>query len=259
MRYGLGWSIACCVVLLFPQPATAGTVGPNAGPVQGQGALKDSDGRTGTWSVQAVLKDGNFTGSATLSLGGNQMSGPLVPGQSFVENGKCFFGFEQGRARASLGGPCTTDSISGRLDGFLPGVGTLVGEMQGTLQFAKAPAAASPTATLPTGKLTCAWWETRVSFRAGETNTRELRPSNMATLVLLADGSYRTPATKGKFVREGNRIRLVGGAFAGAVGQVRPDRSGQPAVYFERDENRRANGVHIVDPATTACTKARGG
>jgi hypothetical protein len=52
-------------------------------------------------------------------------------------------------------------------------------------------------------------------------------------------------------------VRLTSGAFAGAVGQLRPDRSGQPAVYFERDENRRPDGTPIVDIATTACTKAR--
>lgn len=39
--------------------------------------------------------------------------------------------------------------------------------------------------------------------------------------------------------------------------RLRRDRSGQPAVYFERDENRRPNGGHIVDIATTACTTAR--
>jgi hypothetical protein len=260
MRYGLGRAIICGT-LLSAQPAIAGgAVSPNAGPVEGQGTLKDNDGRPGSWSVRAVLKDGNFTGEATISLGGASFSGPLLRGRSYVENGKCYFAFERDRARAALGGPCTTDAIAGKLDGFLPGHGVVVGEMKGVLRFGKpgSAAAAARDGVLPVGKLTCAWWETRVSYKAGEMNGRELRFSNMATLTLLPAGTYRTANTSGTFVREGSRIRLTSGAFGGAVGQLRADRSGQPAVYFERDENRRANGVHIVDPATTACTKARG-
>ena len=237
--------------------AFAAAVTPNSGPVEGRGTLSDGSGRTGTWSVQAILKDGKFTGEGTLSLGAASFSGALKPGLSFLENGKCYFAFERDRARVSLGGPCTTDTISGRLDGFLPGDGSITGEMKGTLRFTRAASAAVAAATLPSGKLTCAWWETRVTYTAGELNSRELRFSNMATLTLLPNGTYRTANTGGAFVRNGDRIRLTSGAFSGAVGQLRPDRSGQPAVYFERDENRRPNGAHIVDPATTACTKAQ--
>lgn len=258
MRHRLGWVVLCGAFLTAQPVIAAGAVLPNAGPMEGQGTLTDSDGRTGTWSVRATLKDGNFTGEGTISLGGASFSGPLLRGRSYIENGKCYFGFERERARAALGGPCTTDSISGRLDGFIPGQGTLVGEMKGTLRFGKPEAATASAGMLPAGKLTCAWWETRVSFRAGELNSRELRFSNMATLTLSPGGTYRTANTSGNFVREGGRIRLTSGAFSGAVGQLRPDRSGQPAVYFELDENKRANGVHIVDPATTACTKAQG-
>jgi hypothetical protein len=77
------------------------------------------------------------------------------------------------------------------------------------------------------------------------------------TLTLSPNGTYRTNSASGSFVREGDRLRLTSGAFAGAVGRLQPDRSGQPAVYFAREENRRANGVHIVDPGRTACTVAR--
>ena len=257
MHYGLGGAILCGALFCAQAAYGGGVVTPNAGPVEGQGTLKDNDGRTGTWSVRAVLKEGDFTGEATISLGGLSVTGPLLRGRSYIENGKCYFAFEKDRSRASLGGPCSTDSISGRLDGFLPGQGVFVGEMKGALRFGQASAAAAPAGVLPVGKLTCAWWETRVTYQAGELNGRELRFSNMATLTLLPGGTYRTANTSGTFVREGARIRLTSGAFSGAVGQLRADRSGEPAVYFERDENRRPNGVHIVDPDTTACTKAR--
>ena len=90
--------------------------------------------------------------------------------------------------------------------------------------------------------------------------TRELRFSNMGTLMLSPNGTYRTNSTSGRFVRGGgDTIRLVSGQFAGAVGHLQPDKSGRPGVYFERDENRNAQGVHIVDPQRTSCTVARGG
>lgn len=239
-------------------PVIAGQViSPNAGPVEGRGTLTGNDGRAGTWSVQAVLKDGNFTGEATLSLDGAGFAAPLLRGRSYVENGKCHFSFERDRARATLGGPCTSDSIEGKLDAFLPGQGGVVGQIKGTLRFGKVQAETPQTGTLPAGKLNCAWWETRVTYQTGEINGRELRHSNMATLTLLPGGTYRTANTSGNFVHEGDRIRLTSGAFSGAVGRLRADRSGEPAVYFERDENRREGGVPIVDPATTACTKAR--
>lgn len=255
MHSGLGGMILG-TVMLFAQ--TGAAVAPNAGPIEGQGTLKDSDGRAGTWSVRAVAKDGKFTGEASLTLGGLSVTAPLIPGSSFIENGKCFFAFDKDRARATLGGPCTTNSISGTFDGFLPGQGSVRGDMNGTFRLAKASAAAAPASgVLPTAKLTCAWWETRVSYNAGELNSRELRPSNLGTLTLLPGGTYRTTSSSGKYVKEGARIRLTSGAFSGAVGQLRADNSGEPAVYFEREENKRPNGVHIVDPATTACTKAR--
>lgn len=252
MLSGLG-SMILGSVMLFAQ--AGGAVSANAGPLEGRGTLKDGDGRSGVWSVQAVLKGGSFTGEASITLGEFSVTALLLPGRSFVENGKCYFAFEKDRARATLGGPCSADSISGKFDGFLPGQGAVVGEMTGTLRFGKA--AAAPKSELPVGKLTCAWWETRVTYKSGELNSRELRPSNMGTLTLLPGGNYRTANTSGKFVKEGARIRLTSGAFRGAIGQLRADRSGEPAVYFELDENKRANGVHIIDPATTSCTKAR--
>ncbi len=258
MHSGFRGAAACCALLFAGHAMAAGVVPPNAGPMTGRGTLQDSSGRSGQWSVRAVLKDGNFTGEGTLLLDGITFTGPLIRGRSYVENGKCHFAFEKDRARASLGGPCTTDSLEGKFDSFLPGQGVVVGEVKGSLSFGRGSTAAVQNGVLPTGKLTCAWWETQVTYKVGELNNRQLRNSNMATLTLSPNGTYRTANTTGTFVRDGSRIRMTSGAFNGAVGQLRPDRSGAPAVYFERSENQRSGGVHIVDPATTACTKARG-
>jgi hypothetical protein len=251
-------SLLAVGLLLAGGEARAQAPGPNGGAVTGQGVLNDHDGHRGTWSVQAVLKDGNFTGSGSVVLAGSTVAGPLDAKRSYVESGRCYFEVEQGRNHVNIGGPCTTASISGRMNGFFDGE-SRSGEMQGTLRFggsATAPKGA-PAAVVPTGKLTCAYQERLGGVVGGDLQHYELRVSNMVTLTLTPGGAYRTNASSGRYTRAGDSIRLVGGAFAGAVGRLRPDRTGQAAVYFERDENRRPNGVPIVDVATTACTKAR--
>jgi hypothetical protein len=95
---------------------------------------------------------------------------------------------------------------------------------------------------------------------AGQGFQYELRYSNMGFLQLSPNGTYQTANTRGRFVRgSGDTIKLVSGQFAGAVGHLQPDRSGTPAVYFEREENRTAANVHIVDPQRTSCTVKRKG
>lgn len=244
--------------------AQGAAVTPNQGAVKGEGVLTDSDGAAGSWTIDAVLSGGDFTGSGTVTLRGVTIRGPLSKGGSYLENGKCYFKVEDGRQRMEIGGPCTTASISGRASGFLAG-DSVVGTAQGVLSFGKpgarsvGPSAARAAGTLPTAKLTCAWMERVGGNVAGDLPNYQLRHSNMVTLTLTEGGTYRTNAASGRFVREGDRIRLTSGAFAGAVGRLQPDRSGRPAVYFEREENRRPDGVHIVDPGRTSCTVARGG
>lgn len=249
---------AAVILALLSAPALAASlVTPNAGPMRGQGSLSDNNGNSGTWQIDAVLKNGDFTGTGRATIGGAVVEGPLTKGGSYLENGKCYFKFEQGRNRVEIGGPCTPTTIEGRLGGFVAGA-LRTGTMRGTLSFgAAARTASTAKAVLPMGKLTCAWMERVGGNVAGDLPRYELRFSNMVSLTLAPDGYYRTNKAMGKFVREGDVIRLTTGAFAGARGRLMPDRSGTPAVYFEIAENRRANGVHIVDPARTACTKAR--
>lgn len=249
---------AAVILALLSAPALAGSpVTPNAGAMRGQGSLSDNNGNSGTWQIVAVLKDGDFTGTGRATIGGVVVEGPLTRGGSYLENGKCYFKFEQGRNRVEIGGPCTLTTIEGRLGGFVAG-DLRTGTMRGTLSFGTAARAAAPgKGVLPMGKLTCAWMERIGGNVAGDLPRYDLRMSNMVTLTLTADGQYRTNKAMGKFVRDGDSIRLTTGAFAGARGRLTPDRSGVPAVYFEIAENRSANGVHIVDPARTACTKAR--
>jgi hypothetical protein len=251
---GVAWAVVA-LGLAGATGAWAQAIGPNSGAVAGKGVLNDHDGHTGTWSVQAVLRNGDFTGTGTVTLAGATVSGPLKAGRSYLENGKCYFEIEQGRDHVGLSGPCTAAGFSGRMSGFIAGE-SRNGEMQGVLSPA-AGAVASAASVAPTGKLTCAYMERMGGVVAGDLQRYELRISNMVSLTLGADGTYRTNAANGRYTKAGATVRLTSGAFAGAVGQLRPDRSGQPAVYFERDENRRPDGTPIVDIATTACTKAR--
>jgi hypothetical protein len=250
------------ILVLAGSVAHAAPVTPNLGAVHGEGTLTDNDGHQGRWSVDAVLSGGNFTGTGTVVLRGVTVSGALSKGQSYLENGKCYFKIEEGRHRMEFGGPCTTETIEGRSSGFLAGEGVIVGSAKGILRFGRGGApkgVAAAGGKLPTNKLTCAWMERIGGNVAGDLARYELRYSNMVTLTLGADGTYRTNKAAGRFVRQGNTIKLTSGAFAGAIGRLEPDRSGLPAVYFERDENKRPNGVHIVDPGRTSCTTARGG
>lgn len=252
MRYAL------LILGLVSVPALAGSpVGPNAGTMRGEGTLSDSDGNTGAWAIEAVLSEGYFVGTGRASVGEAIVEGPLTKSASYLENGKCYFKFEQGRNRIEIGGPCTTTEIEGRLNGFVAG-DSKVGTITGNLAFgASAKAAAAKEGSLPTAKLTCAWMERIGGNVAGDLPTYELRVSNMVTLTLTSDGTYKTNKAGGAFVREGDAIKLTSGPFAGAVGRLMPDKSGKPAVYFEIDENRGADGVHKVDPARTSCTEAR--
>lgn len=241
-------------------------VGPNAGAVSGQGTLSDHDGNQGTWRVEGVLSQGNFTGTGTVEIAGQTVSGPLAKGQSYLENGKCYFEIEQGRSHVHLGGPCTTTAIAGLLGGFVAGTeyGTVNGTMSGTLRFGSAGATAAAakstgSGVLPTRKLTCAFMDRVGGNVAGDMPDYQLHYSAMVTLTLSPAGRYATNVGGGAFVREGDAVRLTGGPFAGAVGRLQADRSGEPAVYFERAENRRADGSFIIDPGRTACTVARGG
>lgn len=120
-----------------------------------------------------------------------------------------------------------------------------------------APAAAP--GRLPDGTLVCAFSAPKIGLQGGEAAQYSLLFSAMGSLTLHPAGSYSASRqTAGRFVRVGgDKIRLTSGTWAGALGTLESDRSGAPAVVFHRDENRRQDGVHIIDPYTTRCTKPR--
>ncbi len=235
--------------------AQAAPLTPNSGALSARGSLNG----LGSFTLQATLQGGHFTGNATFAIEGQTLTAALMPQRSYVENGKCYFRIESNRARAELAGPCDSSSFSGRFESFIPGQGLRGGDFKGQVQLAtQAPPATQTGNTLPGGKLSCAYHEAVRSFALGETTQYQLRYSNMPSLTLSANGSYRAGAQAGgNFVREGGQIRLTSGPWSGALGTLEPDRSGQPAVVFYIDQNRRANGVHIVDPYTTHCTRPR--
>ena len=246
--------------LLACPGAVAAPLTPNSGALTVTGELADSGNPVGRFDMQAVLKDGNFTGTATFTVDGASVSGPLLANRSYLENGRCYFRVENGRARAEISGKCDHAGMEGRFETFVPGAGMKTGTAKATFSLAGGAAATAPAASgkLPSGKLMCAFNEPKVSFKWGEATQYSLQYSNMASLTLNPGGTYVAGSgTRGRFSRQGNKIRLESGPWAGAVGSLETDRSGTPAVVFHIEENRRADGVHVVDPYTTRCTKAR--
>jgi hypothetical protein len=246
-------------VLLLSLPAVsaaamAAPLTPNHGAVAYSGSLTDSDGRPGSFTVEAQLRAGDFTGRARVVTADYTVEGPLKHG--FLENGRCLFRVEQGRSRAELTGKCDSDRIEGRFESFHAG-DLKTGTFTGTGKAARAPAAAA-VVPLPTAKLTCAYQDRRIGVGLGQTTEYSLAFSKMVSLTLAPAGTYQAGASaSGRYVRSGNEIRLQTGPWAGAVGAVERDRSGEPAIVFHIEQNRRPDGVHRIDPYTTRCTRAR--
>lgn len=254
----LGFAIVGLAAIGFATAVQAAPLTPNSGALQATGSVTDGSGQQGQFAVRATLKGGNFTGSGRLTIGGQTVDGALIPGRSYLENGQCHFYFESGRSRAEVGGRCDSTTLTGKYEAFIPGEGLQLGTMTGRIALGTPSAAAPDAGSLPTGKLTCAYNDRRLAAGFGETTQYSVAFSNMVSLTLNPAGTYVAGSGGGgRFVRSGDRIRLTTGTWAGAVGVLEPDRSGAPAVVFRLDENRRPNGVHIVDPQTTRCTKAR--
>ncbi|MGH6782836.1 MAG: hypothetical protein ACREB5_12115, partial [Sphingomonadaceae bacterium] len=230
---------------------------PDSGSMIATGTFQDSSGSQGRFSISANLRAGDFSGTIRLSVGDQSFEAPLIPARSYLENGKCYFRAESGRARAELGGPCDSASIRGRFETFLPGDGVRTGAMEGQILLARGPAPASAGGVLPGAKLTCAYQNRRIGVGVGQATEYSLSFSNMVSLTLNPAGTYVAGKSSGRFARDGARIRLTSGPWAGAVGTLERDRSGRPAVVFHSEENRRSSGAHIVDPYKTRCTEAR--
>ncbi|MGB3809902.1 MAG: hypothetical protein WA943_07370 [Parvibaculum sp.] len=251
-------AFAAMLSLCLPAAAEAVALAPNSGAMTLSGIVDTGGGAGGKFFISATLKGGDFTGTMRVSVGGQSFEAALMPSRSYFENGKCYFRAESGRARAEIGGPCDSASIKGRFEAFLPGEGMMGGSAEGQVQLAggSAPAAAA-TGVLPKVKLTCAYQDRKIGVGLGKPTEYSLAYSNMVSLVVSPSGKYTAGKSGGQFTRDGDKIRLTSGTWAGAVGTLEADRSGRPAVVFHIEENRRPDGVHIVDPYTTRCTQAR--
>lgn len=245
------------VLLLALAPAVHATpLTPSQGAVAYSGTTTDSDGAVGSFAVEATLKEGGFSGQGRIVTGEAVVEGALLK-RSYLENGKCYFHLENGRARAEFGGPCDSTRIEGRFEIFHPAAGMKIGKIAGAGKAAAAPTGAN-SVPLPTAKLTCAYQDRKIGIRWGEATQYSLAFSNMGSLTLSPAGTYRAGASaQGRYVRNGDKIQLSSGPWAGAIGTIERDRSGEPAIVFHIEENRRPDGVHRVDPYTTRCTKAR--
>ncbi|MEP9371633.1 hypothetical protein [Mesorhizobium sp. KR1-2] len=243
------------LLLIFPLVAQAAPLTPNEGAVAFTGTLTDGDDKSGSFTIEALLKDGDFTGRGRIVTSDYTVEGNIT--QGFLENGRCSIRIESGRAHGDISGKCDSDKIEGQFETFYPGGGTKLGMASGTGQTMGGSAAAEAV-PLPTAKLTCAYQDRKVSFKWGEPIQYSLSFSNMGSLTLTPTGSYSSGSSaEGRFVRTGDKIKLVSGPWAGAVGSVERDRSGEPAVIFHIEENLRPDGAHLVDPYTTRCTRSR--
>jgi hypothetical protein len=237
-------------------PLSAAPLSPNAGAFRGAGVLNDHDGNRGPWQALGVLKAGQFSGKLAMALGGAEMQFTMVPGPAYMENGSCVLKGTNGRSRFELRGKCDSSSFGpGTISGYFDGDRSFNGEFSGALSWGKAAAVAPSAAVVPTAKLACGYRERIGGVVAGDLATYENRPSLMVFLQLTPAGGYRTNNSSGRFTRQGNAIRLVGGAYSGALGRLRRDNSGEPAVYFDLADNRRAGGRPIVDAWNTFCVR----
>jgi hypothetical protein len=250
--------LGAMLLMLGAASAAAAPLTANSGAIAAKGELADGGRVVGSFTVQAVLRDGNFSGTGTLVAGGSTVSGALVDKRSYFENGRCYFRIENGRAHAEVSGKCDSAGMEGRFQSFIPDGAMGSGSAKASFVLAGG-APAVQAARLPSGKLTCAYNEPKIGIRMGEITQYNLRFSNLASLTLDPAGTYVAGnGARGRFTQvAGGKIRLVSGPWEGATGALENDRSGAPAVVFHIEENRRPDGIHIVDPYSTHCTTAR--
>lgn len=245
------------VSLALAAPLAAAPLSPDAGDFAGEGTLDDGEAQ-GTWQAGGTLADGEISGTLTVEFGGKAMAVTMRPGPAFMENGRCILKGEEGRNRFELSGECDSERFGpGYMSGYFDGGPSVSGRFAGTLRWGAAATQAPAAGTLPTARLLCGYRERIGGIAAGDIATYENRPSLMGFLELSPGGTYRTQQGGGRFTREGNAVRLADGPWAGALGRLEPDNAGEPAVYFEREDNRRADGTPIVDPYRTFCVKQR--
>ena len=226
----LAFAAFAAVVVLAPS-AFAAPLGPNAGAITVTGTANDHDGHTGSFSIQAALSGGNFSGTGRLAVGDAVVEGPLNAKLSYFENGRCSFRWESGKARASVSGLCDSAALTkGRMESFTPDDGSRNGEAEGRITLGKAGAAPAAAAMpLPTAKLTCAYQDRRIG--AGNVDTQySLAMSNMASLTLLSGGAYRTANGAGRFTRA---------AGAAGFGAGRPNSSPPARLCFSSASSKR--------------------
>lgn len=250
-------------LLMLSAPLAAAPLSPNAGTFSGEGVLDDGDGNKGSWRASGTLSGGNIAGTLSVDLAGKTMTVPMKPGPAYMQNGRCILKGEEGRNRFELSGDCDSDSFGpGYINGYFAGGPSVSGKFAGTLRWgstaatSNGAAAATPAAgTIPTARLLCGYRERVGGVVAGDLPTYENRQSLMGFLQLSSDGTYRTAQGSGRFSREGDAIRLASGPWQGALGRLKPDNGGDPAVYFEREDNRRPDGSPIIDPWRTFCVQ----
>lgn len=232
--------MAAAAGLVMAGAAGAAPLSPNAGAVTYKGQLTSGDAQGGQVTLNLQLKAGDFTGAGSASGLDNSYQGAV---KGYFENGRCSIELQGapvlGAPKAlRFSGPCDTSGYKGRYE--TSGRGD---RQAGEFAFAGSAAAGpQPRLAPPVGvKLTCYWWE---SQGYGQ---QEMRFSSMGAITLNAKGGYVTGTGKtGGWKREGDSVRLVGGAWNNRIATLELDRSGRTALIFRS-----------VDPGITHCTAGR--
>lgn len=220
--------------------AVAAPLSPNAGHVVYKGALTSGDGKGGAISLDLQLKAGDFTGEGSVQGLDSRYGGPV---KGYLENGRCYLEVAGDQVLGApksvrLSGPCDGAAYAGRFET------SGRGDRQSGEFTAAGAAASAPKAALtpPLGaKLTCYWWESQGY------GSQEMRTSSMGAITLRPNGTYLAGTGKtGGWKREGDSVRLVGGAWNNRIATLEYDRSGRTALIFRS-----------VDPGITHCTQGR--
>jgi hypothetical protein len=226
--------------LVWAGVAWAAPLSPNAGSVAYKGQLTSGDAQGGQVTLNLQLHAGDFTGAGAATGLDNSDQGAA---KGYLENGRCVIELQGapvlGAAKVlRFSGPCDSTGYTGRYE--TSGRGD---RQAGEFAFAgSGGAGARPGVAPPIGtRLTCYWWE---SQGYGQ---QQMRVSNIGSITLTAKGGYVAgTGVTGGWKREGDSVRLVGGAWNNRVATLELDRSGRTALIFRS-----------VDPGITHCTAGR--
>lgn len=230
---------AVVLAMLAAGAAAAADTTANSGALRYSGEI---EGGAGSLDFSLRISGGKITGTVSASPNsGFAITGEVLPRTSYWENGRCYVRVPgPPRTEYEFSGYCTTDRFHGRFATSGPGE-SMNGKFNAVGRNDDRSGGGAARAQVPTAKLTCYYME-----RDGN-GFYEQRFSNMGSITLRADGSYVAGSgVTGRWTREAEEVRLVGGAWNNRIATLATDRTGSPKLVFRS-----------VDPGITHCTAGR--